>query len=477
MQNPITAYRKELPSDCDVMRSLTPDGTLYIFHTGQHCPGYEILISNWCLKKTCAPISDSVKAYAHANKELRLRFGMKVFEERDRIQRLLANELQDPASFPAPPGAPGLRHQPDAEALERRLAAEKAVEEAIGRDQMRAENMKFVYPLWLLMLRDQVAYSITSRPWPSEKPPCYLLHFAQNGFASSNTIGLLAFGEENAEAWLVSRFSTCEVHHQQNHRNNLSTQPPDLMESMIKLFAKAVGQELSPEFALQVSANKGKEFKDTEEIRLGKVFHDAEDRLTFAGGQGDDLQEPKAAVHLFYELLRDFDPTYYTHSKEVDNESIRAQKQGKLAHAMLAFKPELARRYAALLRSISETETDLDRGLAFRQVIDRLGSADISSSEHLALPSPSAVPKRLRALRSAAGKKNAKVQNDADRAKIKKAVKQKLGKSGKDMSQHRAAREIAALCWFTADRDNLLDLSETYRLTADDVKRILGWKK
>ncbi|TAN36511.1 MAG: hypothetical protein EPN23_08475 [Verrucomicrobia bacterium] len=86
-------------------------------------------------------------------------------------------------------------------------------------------------------------------------------------------------------------------------------------------------------------------------------------------------------------------------------------------------------------------------------------------------------PKRLREKRSAAGKKNAKVQDRDDRKKIIYAVKRKLGKSGKDMSKNHAAGEVAKLCWFQMEKDNLLKLSEPYSLTADDVKRIMGWKK
>ena len=154
-------------------------------------------------------------------------------------------------------------------------------------------------------------------------------------------------------------------------------------------------RDLDPDLAPQSWQSKVKEFKDSMEKRLQRVFQVAENRLTFAAGHGDDLQKPETAAHHFYELLREFDPTYYTYSQEVDIKSIRSRKQCDLARAMWAYSQELSRRYVALLRCIPETEPDLERGLAFRQEVDRL-SRTVNAAKKRGSDLPAAVAKAVR---------------------------------------------------------------------------------
>jgi len=247
-QNAYTGERLDVPSDLLDARSKTETYTRFTFSKWTNIYGNEIEISNWCLEKTDAPFCGPDKEYDHIYAEIKRPLGESYFEEYNRLKKLLAPDLHNPKAYPPvdpPSSGGGLRFwgsQPDPEAVQRRLAAEEAMMDALRRAHMLSVNMQFIYPLWSLMRRDQSMYVYSTRPWPSECPPKYLLHLAKTGFASRRSVGLLAFGDSCTEAWIVHRFCRCDVHYVQKQNinfNDLTSEFRDTISRMDKNSALA----------------------------------------------------------------------------------------------------------------------------------------------------------------------------------------------------------------------------------------------
>jgi len=233
-----------------------PDGIAYDFITGHGCLGFELVVSNWCLRKAdnspigqpaaqavTAPLGMGIAAPSASDiaEKWKAIYRQALSQYVDGWQRQLCKLLGDDQLFAK---STQIRNRfierygnMFRDALEKRLDEKTQGTTVAALDVLDTKRFLtewgtlewpeykitltkeiysprvffFAAPLLHLEECHGVPYIIENRPWPDTSPPRRLLHAAKNGFDKKLPCGIVALTERDDAVWIVRRYSKCEV--------------------------------------------------------------------------------------------------------------------------------------------------------------------------------------------------------------------------------------------------------------------------
>ena len=193
-----------ISSDWEYTRTRATRGTTFAFHSSRDCPGFTLEIDNWQFRKE---VSDEYfepeRLAMGAFEELKRVLGESVFSETNRLLKAAHQRAKHPVGILRPDWAEREKEYVENLMLDLSWANIK--------DILSPRVRVLSIPLFSLVYRHRVPFSIHRLPWSYSTPPRVLKHLATIGFDSHCSDGILALPPDGDYIWRVSYFSQCEV--------------------------------------------------------------------------------------------------------------------------------------------------------------------------------------------------------------------------------------------------------------------------